>query len=311
MLTAKSLAESDCGAAEQRNQAAAFLASANELATVLATLETKHGFEPPTAPGLRFCTRGRASFTGYLAWPRGAKDTCGWQSALFGTEAQAHDTAHWRGPPADGTCLPTEGLSKMERDPTKGELSWTGGAGNEEYVFDELCALSFVCWLWPTAMAEELSEQPAYPNYVGASLVVAAGRWAFASEALGGLLKTHRRWARCPLSTTSRTPRAIRRMSSPRGGGPRPIATCPRRPCPGKGNPRSTCPRRRCKWQPCCQGREFQSERGTSRQDCFRSREGRVSMGVRKVHAHQRGDALELRDMRCGAAHSDGCRQRR
>ena len=150
----------------------------------------------------------------------------------------------------------------MERDLPKGELSWTGGAGNEEYVFDELCALSFVCWLWPTAMAEELSEQPAYPNYVGASLVVAAGRWAFASEALGGLLKTHRRWARCPLSTTSRTPRAIRRMSSPRGGGPRPIATCPRRPCPGKGNPRSTCPRRRCKWQPCCQGREFQSERG-------------------------------------------------
>ena len=38
-------------------------------------------------------------------------------------------------------------------------------------------------------MAEELSEQPAYPNYVGASLVVAAGRRAFASEALGGLLK--------------------------------------------------------------------------------------------------------------------------
>ena len=186
VLTANSLAVSDCGAAEQRKQAAAFLAAANELATVLATLETKHGFEPPTTPGLRFCTRGRASFTGYLAWPRGAKDRGGWQSALFGTEAQAHDTAHWRGPPADGTCLPTEGLSKMERDPTKGELSWTGGAGNEEYVFDELCALSFVCWLWPTAMAEELSEQPAYPNFVGASLVVAAGRWAFAEEALGG-----------------------------------------------------------------------------------------------------------------------------
>ena len=82
MLTAKSLAESDCGAAEQRNQAAAFLASANELATVLATLETKHGFEPPTAPGLRFCTRGRASFTGYLAWPRGAKDKGGWHSPV-------------------------------------------------------------------------------------------------------------------------------------------------------------------------------------------------------------------------------------
>ena len=109
MLTAKSLAESDCGAAEQRNQAAAFLASANELATVLATLETKHGFEPPTAPGLRFCTRGRASFTGYLAWPRGAKDKGGWQSALFGTEAQRTTRPTGAAPPPTERASPPRG----------------------------------------------------------------------------------------------------------------------------------------------------------------------------------------------------------
>jgi hypothetical protein len=53
----------------------------------------------------------------------------------------------------------------MKRDPDKGELSWTQGAGSEEYVVDELCALSFVCWLWPAAMDKELATQPPYPNY--------------------------------------------------------------------------------------------------------------------------------------------------
>ena len=38
-------------------------------------------------------------------------------------------------------------------------------AGSEEYVVDELCALSFVCWLWPAAMDKELATQPPYPNY--------------------------------------------------------------------------------------------------------------------------------------------------
>jgi superfamily II DNA or RNA helicase len=169
----------------------AFIDAADKLQTVLAQLGDEHGFAPPAAPGLRFGTRGRARFTGYLAWPRGVEDKGGWQSALFGTEAQAHDTAHWRGPPAGGRCIPTEGLGPVVRDPEhEGELSWTGGAGSEEYVVDELCALSFVCWLWPAAMGEELASQPPYPNYVGPSLVVAAGRWAFAEDALGGLLTT-------------------------------------------------------------------------------------------------------------------------
>ena len=166
-----------------------FIEAADKLQTVLDQLGDEHGFAPPAAPGLRFGTRGRARFTGYLAWPRGVEDKGGWQSALFGTEAQAHDTAHWRGPPAGGRCIPTEGLGPVVRDPEhEGELSWTGGAGSEEYVVDELCALSFVCWLWPAAMGEELASQPPYPDYVGSSLVVAAGRWAFAEEALGGLL---------------------------------------------------------------------------------------------------------------------------
>ena len=64
---------------------------------------------------------GRARFTRFLAWPRGVEYKGGWQSALFGTEAQAHDTAHWRGPPAGGICIPTEGLGPMKRDPDKDE----------------------------------------------------------------------------------------------------------------------------------------------------------------------------------------------
>ena len=64
---------------------------------------------------------GRARFTGFLATRLGVEDKGGWQSALFGTEAQAHDTAHWRGPPAGGICIPTEGLGPMKRDPDKDE----------------------------------------------------------------------------------------------------------------------------------------------------------------------------------------------
>ena len=78
----------------------------------------------------------------------------------------------------------------MERDPhVMRELSWGRGSGHEEFVFDSLCALTFVVWLWPSAMSAQLSVQPEFPDYVGPSLVVAAGRCAFAEEALGGLLK--------------------------------------------------------------------------------------------------------------------------
>ena len=38
--------------------------SANQLGDVLDALNKEHGFEPPTAPGLRFSRKGRASLEG-------------------------------------------------------------------------------------------------------------------------------------------------------------------------------------------------------------------------------------------------------
>ena len=167
-----------------------FIKSAAALKAVLAQLQTDHGFEPPTDPGLRFSRKGMASVEGYLARPRsGGKAAEPFSSSLFGTEAQALDLVHWRVPPAGGSCIPVR-LGEMEaRDLEAGVLSWRPGGGVERYVFDVLCGLTFVTWLWPTAMREQLCVQPTFPDYVGWTLVVAAGRWAFRHEALGGLLE--------------------------------------------------------------------------------------------------------------------------
>jgi hypothetical protein len=115
---------------------------------------------------------------------------CRWPAGLFGTEAQAHDTAHWRGPPAEGECIPATGWSELSTDLEAGTRQWTlvHDSKTVVLVFDALCALSFVGWLWPAAMEEELGTQPTCPDYVGPSLVIAAGRCAFAEDALGGLL---------------------------------------------------------------------------------------------------------------------------
>ena len=187
---AASLAETVCYDAECSKDAT-FIESAAALRAVLAQLQREHGFEPPTDPGLRFLRKGLASAEGYLAWPTsGGKAAEPFWSSLFGTEAQALDLVHWRVPPAGGSCIPVR-LGEMEApDLEAGVLSWRPGGGVERYVFDVLCGLTFVTWLWPTAMREQLRRQPTFPDYVGWTLVVAAGRCAFAEEALGGLLKS-------------------------------------------------------------------------------------------------------------------------
>ena len=186
---AASLADTVCYDADCSKDAT-FIKSAAALKAVLAQLQTDHGFEPPTDPGLRFSRKGMASVEGYLARPRsGGKAAEPFSSSLFGTEAQALDLVHWRVPPAGGSCIPVR-LGEMEaRDLEAGVLSWRPGGGVERYVFDVLCGLTFVTWLWPTAMREQLRVQPTFPDYVGWTLVVAAGRWAFRHEALGGLLE--------------------------------------------------------------------------------------------------------------------------
>jgi uncharacterized Zn-finger protein len=206
-----------------------FLAAADRLVQVLEKLRESAAFVPPTAPGLRFCTRGRACESGYLAWPSEMDSECGWPAGLFGTEAQAHDTAHWRGPPADGECIPATGWSEQSTDLEAGTRHWTlvHDTRTVVLVFDALCGLSFVGWLWPAAMEEEhLRTQPTCPDYVGSSLVIAAGRCAFAEDALGGLLtqlgarpfEHHEPDATCVTADEL----ALRRRAAIAGEGPKP-----------------------------------------------------------------------------------------
>jgi hypothetical protein len=175
----------------ERSKDAQFDEAARRLETVLAQLGAEHGFAPPTAPGLRFGTRGRACESGYLGWPRDFKaGEGGWPAGLFSTEAQALDTVHWRVPPAGGTRLP-DSLGPTAHNPEAGERSWRPDNG-DEYIFDAFCALSFVAWLWPTLLREQLAVQPTFPDFIGPTLVVAAGRASFAPNALGGLLEACR-----------------------------------------------------------------------------------------------------------------------
>ena len=46
--------------------------------------------------------------------------------------------------------------------------------------------------LWPTLLREQLAVQPTFPDFIGPTLVVAAGRASFARNALGGLLEACR-----------------------------------------------------------------------------------------------------------------------
>ena len=189
--TAAPLAQTVCADAEHSGDEL-FKAEAEELADILGQLETQHAFKPPTAPGLRFSVKGKASEMGFLGWPSDFKEGEGaWRAGLFSTEAQAQETVHWRVPPPGGTCIP-ETLGDMERNGAAGELYWKPEGGVENYVFDALCALSFVAWLWPTLLREQLAVQPAFPDFIGPTLVVAAGRASFAPNALGGLLEACR-----------------------------------------------------------------------------------------------------------------------
>ena len=73
MRQAASLAET-IRADARRSANEAFIDSANQLGDVLDALNKAHGFEPPTAPGLRFSRKGRASLEGYLARPCSGTD---------------------------------------------------------------------------------------------------------------------------------------------------------------------------------------------------------------------------------------------
>jgi hypothetical protein len=224
---AASLVTAVCADAESSGNPE-FIAAADRLVQVLEKLRESAAFVPPTAPGLRFCTRGRACESGYLAWPSEMDAECGWPASLFGTEAQAHDTAHWRGPPAEGECIPATGWSELSTDLEAGTRQWTlvHDSKTVVLVFDALCALSFVGWLWPAAMEEELGTQPTCPDYVGPSLVIAAGRCAFAEDALGGLLtrlgarpfEHHEPDATCVTADEL----ALRRRAAAVGEGPKP-----------------------------------------------------------------------------------------
>jgi hypothetical protein len=65
---AASLVTAVCADAESSGNPE-FIAAADRLVQVLEKLRESAAFVPPTAPGLRFCTRGRACESGYLAWP--------------------------------------------------------------------------------------------------------------------------------------------------------------------------------------------------------------------------------------------------
>ncbi len=66
-------------------------------------------------------------------------------------------------------CLLDLGWSELSTDPEAGTRQWTlvHDSKTVVLVFDALCALSFVGWLWPAAMEEELGTQPTCPDYVG------------------------------------------------------------------------------------------------------------------------------------------------
>ena len=161
--------------------------AAVRLTGVLARLAERHGFQPPSAPGLRFSREGEAATAGYLAREGGGGD---WSAIAFGSEAQAPNASgsrlvHWRVPPAGGAWQPR--LGKPTRDLESGSLAWQTAEG--ELVCDGLTGLSFVVWLYPTALAGQLRPTaPAFPDFLGTSLVHAAGRHTFAADAAAGLL---------------------------------------------------------------------------------------------------------------------------